>query len=124
MAERNIKITKFANKIKEIIDSKKYELLDDAFDTIYTEFEFGQFHLIFLKVILDSFEGYKKAMISGVEKLLLEVKNFKKPKSIKSIFKSSIKNIFKSIINLKDAMDDTIKELKELTEEADIWKHL
>ena len=108
MTEEYIKITKFANKIKDIIKNEKFKLLDNEFDTIYTEFETA----LYKSIPLDKFEDYKKLMISGVEMLLSEVKNFKKP-----IIPIS-KNI---IINMKDAIDDTIKELQG---DAEIFRNL
>ena len=101
MTGEYIDFEQFAKDVHTIINNEEFDKLDPLFDKFYTEFETA----LYKAIPQDYFEQYKAVMISGVETLLGEVKNFKKEEKKPTISKS--------IINLGEAMDDTIKDIQE-----------
>lgn len=93
-----INIKKFARDVKDNVGNKK---MDDVFDALFTEFE----KALYEAMDMNHVEQYKTLYAYGLNKVIEEVKKFKKPEKVPAINKS--------IINLNEAMDDTIQDLQE-----------
>ena len=101
-----INVSKFVKDIKDNIGKPE---MDEAFDNLYTEFE----NALYDAMDMDQIERYKDLYVYALNKVIEEVKKFKK-QDRKPI-------ITKSIINLDEAMEDTIRDLKE---DADLFKKM
>ena len=91
-----INVEKFAKDVKDNFGTSK---MDDVFDAFYTEFE----KALYGAIDMNHLEKFKELYVYGLKKVIEEVKKFKKPTPV----------VTKSIINLNEAMQDTIDDIKE-----------